>query len=211
MPRNSAIVRRSSEPYDPAQPLINQRHELFAMLITVGKNGVPLNQSDAYREVSPQSRRWTNQSVYEKASKLAAKLRPRIDALKQQIVARSMLTAERKLKILSRIAMEVGEHDPADYVEAGADGAYVTFGKESKNRLAVAGLKSRTEMSGEGDGSGGAVITELKFRPLTDAIEAIKEHNKMTGAYPAEKTPNMVQNIIANGIIIETNVRQGAK
>lgn len=196
--------------FDPSKPLANARNEAVALLVAVGKDGYPITQADAYKDVYPRSRKWLPSTVYEKASRMCAtyKVRARIEWLKARKAERTLLTTERKLKILSRIAMEVGEHDPADYVEAGADGAYITFGRESRNRLAVAGIKSRTEMSGEGDGKGAAVVTDLKLRPLSDAIEAIKEHNKMTGAYPSEKPQSPLVQLIANGIIIETNIRR---
>lgn len=191
MGKSKDIVRTKPDAVaiDPAQPLKNARQEAFSILVSVGKDGgPPLSQAEAYRTCYPASRKWKDTAIWPCASELAKRphVSVRIQWLKARAVEKTFLTIDRRKRILSRVASEVGEVDPADHLEAGGDGVYINFGKESKNRGAVAGLKSRTDMSGEG-GQPGAVITEIRYRPFSDAVAAIAELNKMDGAYPDDK------------------------
>lgn len=205
MGKSSDMVRTkpSAVDIDPSQPLRNARHEAFAILVSVGKDGAPpVSRAEAYRTCYPVSRKWKDNALMPEASRMASSpnIFARIQWLKAKAVEKTFLTIERRKRILSRVAAEVGEVDPADHLEAGGDGVYINFGQESKNRGAVAGLKSRTDMSGEG-GEAGAVITEIRYRPFSDAVAAISELNKMDGVYPDAKgkqdaPPQVVFNIV---------------
>lgn len=101
--------------------------------------------------------------------------------------------------MLSRIAENVGEADITDYLEAGADGVYVSVGKESPRRGAIAYVKSRTEIAAEGSGKNDAVITDMGLHSPKVAIDAIDLLNKMDGAYPKDGGGGLAD-VIGNGI-----------
>ena len=84
------------------------RHEAFARMLVEGRS-----QADAYRELFPTSRRWKANSVHVKASKLAAKVRPRVTELQREGVSRAILTRNELAEYLSRvIRTPVGEVGP---------------------------------------------------------------------------------------------------
>lgn len=167
-----------------------------------------ITATEAYKRFYPKSAKWKPKNLHSKASLKKAMLLPRIQYLQEQQSSANCISAIKRKEILSRIALEIGGQDPADYVEAGPDGVYIKFGPESRNRLAIASLKSRTEVSGEG-GDGGpsvkgkkagtseAVITELRLRPTTEAIQAIDILNKMEGSYAAEKVEHGITEELA--------------
>lgn len=70
------------------------RHQAFARLIVAG-----MSQVDAYREIYPKSRRWTNQSVAEKAAKLAAKIRPSLEKMLARAETDAVMSREELLKL----------------------------------------------------------------------------------------------------------------
>lgn len=67
--------------------LKNSRHERFAQLVASGRS-----QAESYRAVFPASRQWSNQSVAESASKLSAKIAPRLAALKEAGATKAIVT-----------------------------------------------------------------------------------------------------------------------
>lgn len=105
--------------------LKNARHERFAQLLVEGRS-----QADAFREVCPGSQRWKDESVHEKASKLAAKVRPRVATLQNAGVSKTILTRNELASYLSRVIVtpvgEVGPDSPlVQTFEAGASGVRV--------------------------------------------------------------------------------------
>lgn len=180
--------------YDPTKPLHDALAERFALLCSVGIDGQPpLTATDAYiairPEVAEKSRDYirSRSSIYRNTQHIA----DRIDHLKEQLWRSQILTISRRKQLLSRLAEEVIEADPADYMEAGADGSYVSFGKESPRRLAVASVKSKTVMSGEGT-QDGAVITDLALVPKQVGVAAIKELNAMDHVYEVKEAGESV-------------------
>lgn len=199
-----------TKPVDPTKPLKSGKQELFAQLVSIGVNGKPpVTQAEAYRIAYPVSRKWSDKTLVPEASRTASSrnVSARIEYLKQKSVEKTYISIERRKRILARVATEVGEVDPADHLEAGGDGVYINFGKESKNRGAIASITSKTDMSGEGGGAG-AVITQIRYRPLTDAIQAIDTLNKMEGVYDAAdnakgKQPPVIFNFVfRNGPLV---------
>jgi hypothetical protein len=93
---------------DPT-PLKNARQEQFAQLIAQG-----LTQSDAFREIHPRSRRWKPASVHEKASKLAAKVQPRVTAIQKASADGRILDLTQRNVILSDI-IRLAERAIRDY------------------------------------------------------------------------------------------------
>ena len=103
-------------------PLRNSRHEAFARLLVQGKS-----QAEAYRELFPRSRRWQMASIHEKASKLAAKVRPRVFELQQLGISKAIMTRNELAEYLTRVIRtpigELGPDSPLVQVyEAGNDG-----------------------------------------------------------------------------------------
>lgn len=79
-------------------PLKNARHEKFAVLVASGKT-----QADAYRVAYPVSVRWKDKSVHEKASKLVAKVRPRINELQAKVAEAAVVDRATVLSVMSEI------------------------------------------------------------------------------------------------------------
>ena len=78
-------------------PLKNVRHEKFAQLVAAGKT-----QAEAYREVYPGSRAWQDASVHQRASKLCAKVLPRVRALQAEAKDAAVCSAREMQERLSR-------------------------------------------------------------------------------------------------------------
>ena len=78
--------------------LKNARHERFAQLLTEGRS-----QADAFKELYPKSRRWQADSVHEKASKLAAKVRPRLAELQAEIAKRVCIDKAEVVNLLAAV------------------------------------------------------------------------------------------------------------
>lgn len=73
----------------------------FARLVVEGKT-----QAEAYRIAYPRSLKWSDASVWQVASRTMAnvKVSSRVDALRRQLAARSILTAEKVLAEIGKIA-----------------------------------------------------------------------------------------------------------
>lgn len=177
-------------------PCSLRRDEEFAQFMAT--TFPPVTATDAYLAIYPKSAKWKRDHIHVKACLKKARVQKRIDWLVEQTASKKILTIQRRKEILSSIAQEIGEQDPADYITAGADGTWISFGPESRNRKAIAGIKSRTEMSGEGDKKDSAVITELRLRPTSEAVAAIDVLNKMDGAYAAQKLEHGITEELAS-------------
>lgn len=164
------------------KPCKSAKDEAFVQALVT----TTINQTEAFRRIWDCAK-WKAESIWQNASKTYAKVKPRIEWLKEQQSSANVMKVVRRKELLSRIAEEIGSHDPADYISAGADGVYITFGPESRNRKAIAGIESHTEISGEGGSKASAVVTKLKLRSHTEAVQAIAELNKMEGVYEPEK------------------------
>lgn len=113
-------------------PLKNVRHEKFAQLVAAGKT-----QAEAYREVYPGSRAWQDASVHQRASKLCAKVLPRVQALQRAAADSAVCTAREIQERLSRQFRALDEAGDVDgLVKVGALLAKVT-GAEGATRVEV--------------------------------------------------------------------------
>lgn len=126
------------------------------------------------------------------ASRLSrnVKVLARYNELQTQASNDIVLNFEQRQNILSEIA----SGNLLDYQEVGADGGYLSVGKDSPNTKAISEITSRTEY--DKNGSGAALVTKLK---LHNPIQAIAELNKMDHVYessPAGYQDNRVINII---------------
>ena len=164
--RGRGMGMKTDEPIDPSKPLKPHENERFVQERLKGKS-----QREAYRAAYPKSKKWKDATADSKACILEArsKIGARLEWLKSQAADESVMSVIERKRILSEIARA----DPADYMVAGKDGTWITFGPESKNRRSVAGIKSRTTEDG-------AVITEIKLREPHAAIDLL---NKMEGVY----------------------------
>lgn len=81
----------------PGGALSNPRHERFAQLVAAGKS-----QSEAFREVYPRSAGWLDKTVWEKGSRLAAKVAGRIAELQCAAASAAVCTAREMQERLSR-------------------------------------------------------------------------------------------------------------
>lgn len=93
---------------------LTAQQEAFAQAIADG-----MSQADAYRQAFPRSKAWQDSSVYEAASKMRAKLAPRVAELQAAIAEKALWTREQSVKVLSEVATRA-EKD-ADRVRAVAE------------------------------------------------------------------------------------------
>ena len=105
--------------------LKNARHERFAQLLAEGQS-----QADAYRAVYPASRYWKADSLHHRASKVHAKVLPRVREMQQAGVSKTILTRNELAAYLSRVIVtpvgEIGRDSPlVQSFEAGVNGVRV--------------------------------------------------------------------------------------
>lgn len=105
-------------------------------------------------------------------------VKARIKELNEKAITDKVATVTECLERLSEI---IRARYP-DFVECGADGAWINIGPETPNAGAVAEIHSRTEYDEKT--AKGMVYTSVK---LHDPVKAIAELLKATGAYPAAK------------------------
>lgn len=163
--------------YDGSVPLKSAKQERFA------QNCLDMSFSDARRAAFDCSRE-TDKTVWEEASRLASnpKVAARINFLKAQTASAKVMSVQERKEVLS----ELGRRNPADYIQAGKDGGWITYGPDSKNPRAVSGIETSTKTvtSEKGTLSETTLITKLK---ILEPVSAIAELNKMEGVYPAQK------------------------
>lgn len=179
------------KPYDPSKPLPRPQDEAYAVLLAKGE----MPQIKCFLEVWPNAAKWKAPAQHAKASTRAANVWERVEHLRKLAADAAVMDIRERRLIATRIARQIGNQDPADYIEGGADGAYITFGKDSPNRLAVQSIRSRTVMTGEGDGAKEAVITEIRLRPTSEAVSAIDLLNKMDGIYRDKSVDDMTNTL----------------
>jgi len=110
------------------------------------------------------------------------KIIERIDELRQKAEDASIANVRERQQILT----EVARADLLDYQEVGADGGYLSIGKESPNTRAIREITSRTEY--DKDGTGAALVTTVKLHDSTKAIDLL---NKMDKVYTEGATVNI--------------------
>lgn len=142
-----------------------------------------MSQREAYIQAG-YSHNYALSIVDSAASRLASnvKVLARIEELRKAAEDASVATVLERKQILTEIA----RGDLLDYQEVGADGGYLSIGKESPNTKAISEITSRTEY--DKDGAGVAVVTKVK---LHSPIQAINELNKMEKIYDEGATVNI--------------------
>jgi len=121
---------------------------------------------------------------------LKPKIIERLQQLQRRVEDATVATVFERKQILTEIA----RGNLLDYQEVGADGAYISVGKESPNTRAVAELTSRTEYNDEGTDA--AVITKVK---LHNPVQAIDLLNKMDKIYAEGTNVNVA--VVVNFVI----------
>lgn len=166
-------------------PLINRQWEKFCIEYFGGKTKQDAAKAAGY---SPR----TAGAI---ASRLLRKVKiiERLQELQEEVASAKIMSVRERKERLS----EVARARITDFVEAGADGAWVNIGLESANSAALQEVKSKTEY--DGDGARAAVITNIK---LHDPIKAIGELNKMEGEY----APSRMEVMGRDGLPIKVDV-----
>lgn len=164
-------AKPAPEPIDPSQPLKIEREERYALTLVAG-----ITQAEAYRSIYPCSKKWKDSTIYPKASRLASKIRARIQWLQKQAASERVSDAQERAEYLTRIHRD----RLSKFITCGADGVIVNIGPDEANSPALESVKSRTITIGQGDGAMDAIVTEVK---LKDGIAAVKELNRMQGSY----------------------------
>jgi len=149
---------------------MNQRQELFCQGLFSGKTATQAYIDAGY---APKKASCCAVRLQRNASVVA-----RMKELNDMVVSDKVVTVKECLERLSEI---IRARYP-DFVECGADGAWINIGPETPNAGAVAEIHSRTEYDEKT--AKGMVYTSVK---LHDPVKAIAEYLKATGAYPAAK------------------------
>lgn len=115
------------------------KQELFAQLIAQGET-----QAAAYRKSHSAAKKWADKTVWEKASRLAKDLAPRINALREASTSAAILSATEAKEILSKIA-----RNHIDMREKICDEDGVPVGeKDVPNRDRIAAIDRLAKMQG---------------------------------------------------------------
>lgn len=80
------------------------REEKFARLLVEG-----LSQSAAFRTVTPNAKGWKPDSIHQNASKLAAKVMPRVREMQEEAKDRALLSLEDHMKKLQELRDKAAE------------------------------------------------------------------------------------------------------
>ena len=158
-----------------------QRYEVAAHRLAKGDK-----EADVYRALYPRSKNWKRANLYAAASKLAAKVMPRVQELQKLAAADTIIDILKRKQILSDIASA----KPGEFMETTErGGVLIKFEKDSPKQHAVQSLKSHVEShtkskAGDAEEDTEATVTEIRLR---DPIAAIAELNKMEGVYAPEK------------------------
>lgn len=94
---------------------MTSRQEKFAELVAGG-----MTQRAAYREAYPSARKWSNGVVDSKASHLAnnRQVKDKLAELRKQAESAAVLSRQKRLETLSRIAVENEKLSPRDSIAA---------------------------------------------------------------------------------------------
>ena len=153
---------------DGTKPLKNARRELFAHLCVKG-----VSQTDAYKELFPRSKKWKPESVHEKASKMAAKARPRISFLKSRAATKAVATLEECCAVLTEMIR--AKH--SDFLTMSADGVWFhDIGTETLNQAALKKVKTRiTTERGSGETISEKQFDEIELESKVTAIAGLAD------------------------------------
>jgi len=147
----------------------SKRYEAAVQRLAKGESA-----ADVYRAIYPRSKNWKPAALWSAASRLAAKVRPRVQDLQKLATAATITSIVRRKQILTDIASA----NPAELLEVigAGKGEIVKFNKKSPHWRAVEMVKVR-ELKGK------STVVEIRFR---DPSTAIEELNRMGGISPGK-------------------------
>jgi len=147
---------------------LTQKQETFTQNLFKG-----MYQRDAYIDAYHPTYAITtidaNASILAKNQKVVA----RLSELRAMVTKDSIATVEERQQILTDIA----RGNLLDYQEVGADGGYLSIGKDSPHTRAISEITSRTEY--DKDGSNAAVVTKVKLHNPMTAIDVLNKMDKI--------------------------------
>ncbi len=152
-------------------PLENERWEAFAIRLFEGKS---VTQSAKEAGYSPRNAASIGSRLSRKVN-IAA----RVTELQEAAASAKVMTVQERKERLSEIARA----KYTDFSTAGPDGSWIDIGPDKPNSAAIKRVTSRTEYDKDGDHP--SVIIAIELHPPVDAI---KELNKMDGAYAPIKS-----------------------
>lgn len=152
--------------------MLTPKQEAFAVAVAKG-----MSQADAYREAYPHSKKWANQSVWVKASTLAANdtVKVRIADLIKKAAESNDVTVERLLREMARLAFI----DPRKLV--GPGGAVLPLHElDEDTARAVASMEVSQDFEFTEDGKVPAGYTKkVKLWDKRASLEMLGRHLKM--------------------------------
>ena len=155
-------------PRDVGIPLRNARHEGFSQDVVAG-----MFESDAYRKWYPHCQGWKPESIHTSASRLCAKVAPRVNELKEHAAATAIITFEERKALLCRLILDAAG---AQILKATGQGDAEVFLSEKLIRnSAIKRFSKRVSKEG-------ALHQRIEIR---DLLPYLQELNKMEGVYPA--------------------------
>lgn len=125
-------------------------------------------------------------------------IRARLQELRQKVEDASVATVIERKQILTELA----RGNLIDYQEVGADGGYLSIGRDSPNTRAISEITSRTEY--DKDGVNAALITKVKLHSPSQAIDLL---NKMDKLYTDGSTVNVNTHSI-NIVVISEKAKE---
>ncbi|KKN24864.1 hypothetical protein LCGC14_0890660 [marine sediment metagenome] len=158
-----------------------------------------MSQREAYVQAG-YSEKSAISTIDENACRLAgdSKVVARLNNLNQQAIGDSVSTVvERKQRLT-----EIHRARLTDFVECGADGAWINIGLDSVHSAALQEITSKTEYDENGDKP--TVITKIK---LHDPVKSISELNKMDRIYTDGDSSPTQDNRQYNIVVLSDNTK----
>ncbi len=175
-------AKRNPPTYDPSKPLPDPREEKYANLIVASPQ---MYRFEMYKEAGWKPGNDNSARACASAKLAEPNMQARITWLQEQRAERTVAGIQERKEILTEIARS----RVSDFGTAGPDGFICDVGPENVNSAGLSGIKTRTIVTGEGDGQQEFMVTEIKVR---DAVPAVKELNKMEGVYPAKEVDHRI-------------------
>lgn len=122
--------------------MLTTQQEAFAQNIIMG-----MSQAEAYRNAY-NTKKMTDKTVWEKASRLMAtdKVRARVDELRSQVAQKAIMTAEERLKFLSKVIN--GEECEVAYAQD-AEGNQIEIKQPPSLKTRLNAIDIMNKMQGE--------------------------------------------------------------
>jgi len=166
-------AKRHPKCHEPSRPYRNVNWESFTQDVFGG-----MTPSDAYREHYPHCRVWKSESIHVAASKLRAKVAPRIEWLQEQVASNAILTKTQLAEELSRMFLVT----IADFLSLDQDGElFVQITKESMACMALKKIKTKKIVDDAGNTVMGIHLYEIELEskvPVAVALAKLMGYDK---------------------------------